>query len=375
MKIVIVSPAYPLRGGIAHSAGLLYKELAKNHEVFLITFKRQYPNFLFPGKSQIESGEAIDKIESEVILDSINPFNWSRTANRILDYNPDLVIFKHWLPFFGPCYGWIARKIKKKSYAKLIAVCHNIIPHEKRIGDKVLSKYFLKKMDYFIPLSDQVKNDLFLFVKNPLYKLLPLPVFSLFGDSVDKDEAKKFLKLTDEKILLFFGFIRDYKGLDVLIEAFSIVRKSMDVKLIVAGEFYEPEEKYIKLIEKHKLEEAIILKKDFIPTTEVKYYFSASDAVVLPYKSATQSGIVQVAVNFCMPVIATNVGGIGEVIENGKTGFVVEKENPEKLAQAIIRFYEEGKEREFSLNMKSLKETYSWQNFVKGMFELINSKN
>lgn len=375
MKIVIVSPAYPLRGGIAHSAGLLFKELSKEHEVLLITFKRQYPNFLFPGKSQTESGETIDKISTEVILDSINPFSWNHVSKRIIEFNTELVIFKHWLPFFGPCYGWIARKIKKNSNAKLMAVCHNIIPHEKRIGDNVLSKYFLKKMDYFIPLSDQVKKDLFLFVKNPLYKLLPLPVFSLFGDSVDKDEAKKFLKLSNKNILLFFGFIRDYKGLDILIEAFALVRKKLEVKLIVAGEFYEPEEKFIKLIEKYKLEDAIILKKDFIPTTDVKYYFSASDAVVLPYKSATQSGIVQVAVNFCKPVIATYVGGIGEVIEDGKTGFVVEKENPELLAQAIIRFYEEGKEKEFTLNMSSLKEKYSWQNFVKGMFELINSKN
>lgn len=374
MKIVIVSPAYPLRGGIAHSAGLLYKELTKEHEVLLITFKRQYPNFLFPGKSQTETVEETDRIPSEIILDSINPFNWNLTAKRIINFKPDLVIFKHWLPFFGPCYGWIAGKIKKSSPAKLVAVCHNIIPHEKRIGDKVLSKYFLKKMDYFIPLSDQVKRDLFLFVKNPIYKLLPLPVFSLFGDGVDKEQAKNNLKLKDKNILLFFGFIRDYKGLDILIEAFSIVRKSIDVKLIVAGEFYELEEKYIKLIQKHKLEEAVILKKDFIPTSDVKYYFSASDAVVLPYKSATQSGIVQVAVNFCMPVIASNVGGIGEVIEDGKTGFIVEKENPEKLAQAIIRFYNEDREKEFSDNMKSLKEKYSWQNFVKGMFELINNR-
>lgn len=374
MKIVIVSPAYPLRGGIAHSAGLLYKELTKEHEVLLITFKRQYPNFLFPGKSQTETVEETDRIPSEIILDSINPFNWNLTAKRIINFKPDLVIFKHWLPFFGPCYGWIAGKIKKSSPAKLVAVCHNIIPHEKRIGDKVLSKYFLKKMDYFIPLSDQVKRDLFLFVKNPIYKLLPLPVFSLFGDRVDKEQAKNNLKLKDKNILLFFGFIRDYKGLDILIEAFSIVRKSIDVKLIVAGEFYELEEKYIKLIQKHKLEEAVILKKDFIPTSDVKYYFSASDAVVLPYKSATQSGIVQVAVNFCMPVIASNVGGIGEVIEDGKTGFIVEKENPEKLAQAIIRFYNEDREKEFSDNMKSLKEKYSWQNFVKGMFELINNR-
>ena len=277
------------------------------------------------------------------------------------------------MPFFAPCYGWIAKKIKKRSTAKLIAVCHNIIPHEKRIGDKILSKYFLEKMDYFIPLSDQVKKDLFLFLKNPVYKLLPLPVFSLFGEKVDKQEAKKYLKLTDEKILLFFGFIRDYKGLDVLIEAISLVKKELDVKLIVAGEFYESEERYLKLITSYNLEKEIILKKDFIPTSDVKYYFSASDAVVLPYKSATQSGIVQVAVNFCKPVIATNVGGIGEVIEDGKTGFVVEKENPEKLAEAIIRYYKEDKEKEFSQSMKSLKEKYSWQNFVKGMFELIKN--
>lgn len=373
MKIVIVSPAYPLRGGIAHSAGLLFKELAKDHEVILITFKRQYPDFLFPGKSQTESEETIDKISTEVMLDSINPFNWNFTAKRIIDFKPELVIFKHWLPFFGPSYGWIARKIQKNSAAKLMAICHNIIPHERRIGDKTLSKYFLKKIDYFIPLSDQVKKDLFLFVKNPVYKLLPLPVFSLFGERVDKEKAKKHLNIIDKNVLLFFGFIRDYKGLDVLIEAFVLVRKEMDVKLIVAGEFYESEEKYLNIISKYHLENSIILKKDFIPTSEVKYYFSASDAVVLPYKSATQSGIVQVAVNFCMPVIAANVGGIGEVIEDGKTGFIIEKENPEKLAQAIIRFYNEGKEKEFSSNMKSLKEKYSWQNFVKGMFELINT--
>jgi len=373
MKIAIVSPAYPLRGGIAHSAGLLFKELAKDHEVILITFKRQYPNFLFPGKSQTESVEVSDRISTEVILDSINPFNWNFTAKRIIDFKPELVIFKHWLPFFGPCYGWIARKIQKSSAAKLMAVCHNIIPHERRIGDKTLSKYFLKKIDYFIPLSDQVKKDLFLFVKNPVYKLLPLPVFSLFGERVDKEEAKKYLNIADKNVLLFFGFIRDYKGLDVLIEAFALVRKEMDVKLIVAGEFYEPEEKYLNLISKYHLENSIILKKDFIPTSEVKYYFSASDAVVLPYKSATQSGIVQVAVNFCMPVIASNVGGIGEVIEDGKTGYVVGKENPEQFAKAIIRFYKESKEKEFSSNMKSLKEKYSWYNFVKGMFELIKT--
>lgn len=372
MKIVIISAAYPLRGGIAHSAGLLYKELIAEHEVKVITFKRQYPNFLFPGKSQVETGDSVDKIPSEVIIDSINPISWYKTANTILDFNPDIVIFKHWLPFFAPCYGTIAKQIRKKSSAKTVAVCHNIIPHEHRPGDKLLSKYFLNKVDYFIPLSDQVKNDLLKFVEKPKYKILPLPVFSLFGERIEKVVAKKQLNISNERVILFFGFIRDYKGLDVLIEALALVLKKIDLVLIIAGEFYESEVKYLELIHKHKLENNIILKKDFIPTSEVKNYFSAADAVILPYRSATQSGIVQVAINFSTPVIATNVGGISEVIENGTTGFVVEKENPEQLAQAIIKFYIEEKEAEFSSNMNSLKEKYSWKNFVKGMFELIN---
>lgn len=228
-------------------------------------------------------------------------------------------------------------------------------------------------MDYFVLLSDQVKKDLEIMIKIPRSKVLPLPIFSIFGENVTKEIARKKLKLTDEKIILFFGFIRDYKGLDTLIEAMAIVRLKMDVRLIVAGEFYSDEQKYLSLIDKFNLQNFIILKKDFIPTADVKYYFSAADAVVLPYKSATQSGIVQVAVNFEKPVIATNVGGLSEVIDDGKSGFIVEKENPIEFANAILRFYNEDREKEFSASMKSLKEKYSWQNFTKGIFELINN--
>lgn len=371
MKIIIISAAFPLRGGIAHSAGLLYKELSKGNDVKVITFSRQYPKIFFPGTSQTEEEDSANKIPTEVILDSINPVNWLKVSQHIISLTPDLVIFKHWMPFFAPCYGFIAGRLRKKKI-KLLAVCHNIIPHEKRPGDIVLSKYFLKKIDYFVLLSDQVKKDLETMIQKSRSKVLPLPIFSIFGENVTKERARAKLKLTDEKIILFFGFIRDYKGLDTLIEALAIVRQKMDIRLIVAGEFYSDEQKYISLIEKLNLQNFIIFKKDFIPTTDVKYYFSAADAVVLPYKSATQSGIVQVAVNFEKPVIATNVGGLSEVIYDGKSGFVVEKEKPDEFAKAILRFYKENRENEFSANMKNLKEKYSWQNFVKGMFDLIN---
>lgn len=372
MKIVIISAAFPLRGGIAHSAGLLYKELKKENDVEVITFSRQYPKLFFPGTSQTEDEDQSNKIPTNVILDSINPLNWLNVSRLIINSNPDLVIFKHWMPFFAPCYGFIAKRIRKKKI-KLLAVCHNIIPHEKRPGDFMLSKYFLRKMDYFVLLSDQVKRDLETIIKHSKNKVLPLPVFSIFGESVSKANAREKLKLNNGKIILFFGFIRDYKGLDTLIESLAIVKKKMDVTLIVAGEFYSDEQKYISLIEKLNLQNSVILKKDFIPTMDVKYYFSAADVVVLPYKNATQSGIVQVAVNFEKPVIATNVGGLSEVIDDGISGFIVEKENPDEFANAIIRFYDENRENEFSANMKNLKEKYSWQNFAKGIFDLINN--
>lgn len=372
MKIVIISAAFPLRGGIAHSAGLLYKELKKSNEVHVITFSRQYPKIFFPGTSQTEVEDSENKIPAEVILDSINPFNWMKVSNRIINLKPELVIFKHWLPFFAPCYGFIAGRLKKKGI-KLLAVCHNIIPHEKRPADILLSKYFLKKIDYFVLLSQQVKSDLESIITGVKSKVLPLPIFSVFGEKTSKEEARKQLNLDYDKVILFFGFIRDYKGLDTLIEALVYVKRKIDITLIVAGEFYSDEKQYLTLIEKHGLQNSIVLKKDFIPTSDVKYYFSAADAVVLPYKSATQSGIVQVAVNFEKPVIATDVGGLIEVIDDGKSGFVVQKENPIEFANAILRFYEENKEVEFSANMKKLKDKYSWQNFVKGIFELIKS--
>jgi glycosyltransferase involved in cell wall biosynthesis len=373
MKIVIVSPAYPLRGGIANFTAQLYKELSKEHEVIVYNFKRLYPKIFFPGKTQFEVGEDIDKIPTRIKIDSINPFSWIKTAKSIINENPDLVIFKYWMPFFALCYGIIANKVKKETQSKILAVCHNISPHEKKPGDDFLTRYFLTRVDYYILLSTQVENDLKKIISNPKSKVLPHPIYSRFGNSVDKQLALKFLNLKEKKYLLFFGFIREYKGLDILIEAMKLLKAKDEINLIVAGEFYQNEKQYLEIIKKYDLSDRILLFNDFIQTNDVKYYFSVCDAVILPYRNATQSGIVQMAINFNKPVIAANVGGIGEVIEDGKTGYIVEKENPEKLAQAITRFYKEDKEKKFAANMGLLKEKYSWQNFVNGMMELIIS--
>lgn len=372
MKITILSTAYPLRGGIAHFNGLLFKELLKKHEVNVITFKKQYPSILFPGKSQLESGDALEMIPTLPIVDSLNPFNWIRVGLKVKKDSPDLLIFKFWMPFFGPCFGTISRLAKKNRKTKVLTICDNVIPHEKKPGDTAFTKYFFNAVNYFILLSEKVKDDLLKYYPAAKAKVLPHPVYSNFGLPVGKNDAKTYLKLNDEKIILFFGFIRDYKGLDILLQAMKILKDKINVKLMVAGEFYSNKEKYLKMIDDLGLKDDLLLFTDFIPTSEVKYYFSASDCVILPYRDATQSGIVQIAMNFSKPVIAANVGGLGEVIRDGETGYVVEKENPAALASAIINFYSDNKESIFVSNIRNEVEKYSWEKFTEGLMELIN---
>lgn len=371
MKITILSTAYPLRGGIAHFIGLLYKELIKKNDVKVITFKRQYPSILFPGKSQIEGGENAEKIPTEISVDSVNPFNWFKVGRKIKKSAPDLLIYKYWMPFFGPCFGTISKIAKRNNKTKVLVICDNVIPHEKKPGDIAFTKYFFKYADYFILLSDKVKLDLLSIKPAAKNKVLPHPVYSNFGNPVDQEEARKYLKLDCEKLILFFGFIRDYKGLDVLLAALSLINEKEGIKLIVAGEFYSNKEKYISLIKNLNLTGRVYLFTDFIPTDNVKYYFSAADSVILPYRDATQSGIVQIAINFGRPVIATNVGGLSEVVREGETGYVVEKENPGALAEAILKFYKEKDEKDFSGKISLESQKYSWENFVNGIYSLI----
>jgi D-inositol-3-phosphate glycosyltransferase len=374
MKITILSSAYPLRGGISHFIGLLYKELAKNNDVSVITFKRQYPIILFPGKSQFESEETVEKIPTKILVDSINPLNWINVGNKIKNDSPDLLIFKYWIPFFAPCFGTISRIAKKNGRTKVLTICDNIIPHEKKPGDTTITKYFFKYVDYFVMLSKKVQEDLLKLKPEAKSKILPHPIYSNFGQPIDKKEARKFLNLPEDgKLILFFGFIRDYKGLDVLLEAMKMLNAELNVRLIVAGEYYSNEEKYNKIIKALGLQNKLYPFTDFIPTSKVKFYFSACDAVILPYRNATQSGIVQIAMNFHKPVIATNVGGLTEVISDNSTGFIVEKENPQKLATAIENFYLQNKEKQFVSNIIKETNKYSWNTFTEGLFDLIKS--
>jgi glycosyltransferase involved in cell wall biosynthesis len=370
VKIVILGTAYPLRGGIAHYVTLLYENLKKKHDTSVVTFSLQYPKILFPGKTQEEKGGESMKIESRQLMNSINPFSWIRTAFYLIKQKPDLLIYKYWMPFFAPCYGTISLITKLFRKTKVFYVCDNIIPHEKRFGDMLLTKYAFKSVDGCIVQSDAVQKDLLsLFPEKPFVNI-PHPIYTIFGDTYEKQKAKELLDIKDEKVILFFGYVRAYKGLNVLINSLPFVLDKVKIKLYVVGEFYGDYEKYINQIKLLKLENDITVVSDYIPNNEVGKYFSAADVVVLPYISATQSGIVQIAYNFNKPVIATDVGGLAEVVLNEKTGYIVKPQNPKALADSIVNFYAENKEDEFVRNVIEEKKKYSWERMVEGIENL-----
>jgi glycosyltransferase involved in cell wall biosynthesis len=371
MKIIIVSTAYPLRGGIAHYNALLASALGKRHQVETITFKRQYPKLLFPGKMQDETAEGHRTTAAPQLLDSINPINWFRVANVIRRRKPDLLIFKYWLPFFGPCFGTVARLAKRGTSTKVLFICDNIIPHERRPGDVAFTRYAFKQADYLIVQSDAVERDLKTFWPQARYRNVPHPIYSLFGEAIVKQDARKALDIHAQNVVLFFGYIRAYKGLHVLLNAMARLVGTLDVHLLVVGEFYDDEQKYRKQIAALNLEKHVTLYSDYIPNNKVHLYFSAADVVVLPYLSATQSGITQIAYNFDKPVIATDVGGLSEVVLDGVTGFIVPPNDAERLAQSIRRYYDEKKENTFVADVRKEKQKYSWDNLVRSIEELV----
>lgn len=382
MKIIIAGTAFPMRGGIAQYNSLMYKYFSEDDDVKVYSFKRQYPEFLFPGKTQFEQGEPAVKIPDEknvICIDSINPLNWLSAGKKIAAENPDLLIFKYWIPYFGPCFAVISYIVKKfsKKYTKVLYICDNVIPHEKRIGDKFFTKLAFSQGDYFVVMSKTVEEDLKLFNKGKPYKLIPHPVYNIFGDKVEKSEAKDFIlkeygiDLQNEKVILFFGYIRKYKGLNYLIDAMPEILKKVKLKLLVVGEYYGDEEKYREQIRSLGLEDDIKVVSDFVPDLNVKYFFSASDVVVLPYSDATQSGIIQIAYHYDKPVIATDVGGLAEVVRNNETGLIIEPKSPSAIAKAVIDFYEKGLEEKFTINAKEEKKKYTWEKFVDSVKELI----
>ncbi|MFQ5797240.1 MAG: glycosyltransferase [Bacteroidota bacterium] len=370
MKIAIVGTAYPLRGGIAHFISLLAKHLSKCHTVETITFKRQYPKMFFPGKTQEESGEHEHIPRAPQLIDSINPATWIRVGTQIRKRRPDLLIFKYWMPFFAPCFRWIAKGAKHGTSVKVLFICDNIIPHEQRPGDLLLTRYAFKQADFFIVQSDAVEEDLNKYFPGSKYLKVPHPVYELFGTPFPKIEARRLLNLTDERVMLFFGYVRAYKGLHTLLDAMPIVLRQLKVRLLVVGEFYEDERPYREKIRRLGLDNTVTVVPDYVPSEKVRLYFSAADVAVLPYVSATQSGIVQIAYNFDKPVITTRVGGLPEAVGHGETGFLVPPENPQALADAIVRFYRENRGQHFEERVRTLKQEFGWERLVQAIEEL-----
>lgn len=371
-KVIIVGPAFPLRGGIANFNEALCRALNKSgSDAKIISFSLQYPGFLFPGKTQYDTGKGPQDIVIETKINSINPINWIKIARQIKREKPDYVIFRYWLPFMGPCLGTIAKHIKKSTSIKIIAITDNLIPHEKRIGDTAFTKYFVKQCDGFIAMSNSVLDDLDKFISTDKKMFLPHPIYDIFGEKVDKSVALKHLQLnSNDKHILFFGFIRKYKGLDLLLEAMADSRiRQLGLKLIVAGEYYEDATVYNNIISTNKLENNIILKTEYISNQEVRYYFCAADMIVQPYRAATQSGVTQIAYHFEKPMLVTNVGGLPEIVPNNKVGYVTEID-PKSIADAICDFYENNREQNFSQNIIIEKQRFLWSTFVKGLQDL-----
>lgn len=370
-KNIIIGPAYPLRGGIANFNEALCKAFNdEGIESSVVSFSLQYPGFLFPGKSQFETEAAHPPIKIETLINSINPFNWFSVAKKIVAAKPDYVIIRYWLPFMAPCLGTIARRIKKKSSIKVIAITDNVIPHEKRIGDTLLTRYFVNSCDAFITMSHAVADDLKkLTTKKTVFT--PHPIYNIFGDVISKQQALEKLGLNpNERHILFFGFIRKYKGLDLLLEAMTDPNvKALNVKLIIAGEFYDEPEPYLYLIKKYGLEHNVILKTEYIPKEAVKYFFCAADMIVQPYRNATQSGVTQIAYHFNKPMLVTNVGGLSEIVQDKIAGYVTDV-NANSIANAIHDFYNYNKEVDFSKNVELNKEKFKWAKMVENITDV-----
>ena len=373
LKIFIIGPAFPLRGGPAQFNENLCLELNKEgHDAQIISYKLQYPNFLFPGSSQFEkSGSAPLGIKIHTILNTINPFNWLMVARFIRKQKPDFILFRYWLPFFGPCLGTIGKLVK--SHTKVLALTDNIIPHEKRIGDHVFTKYFVKNCDGFIAMSKVVLNDLSIFTQNLNKAYSPHPMYENYGDPISIDLARKKLNLNPhDKIILFFGLIRHYKGLDILLEALAAPEiKNQGVKLLIAGEFYDDKNFYLQLIKKLNLQDCVIVHDKFIPNDEVRDYFCASNLVAQTYRNATNSGVTMVGYFYEKPMLVTNVGGLSEIVPNEVCGYVVEN-NCALISEKVVDFFANNRENEFVKNVKIEKKKYEWTEFINSLLTLYN---
>lgn len=371
--VIIIGPGHPLRGGLATFNQRLAKEfINEGHECSICSFSLQYPSIFFPGKTQYSTEAPPPGIKIRALINSINPLNWIRVGNLLQKEKPDIIVVRYWIPFMGPALGTILRRVKKNGHTRIVCIADNVIPHEQRPGDRSFTRYFLKSCDAFITMSDKVLNDLKSFVKNKPARLVQHPLYDNFGEPLSKKEARSALGIShDEKIILFFGFIRHYKGLDILLRAMADerIRKS-GIRLLVAGEFYADEKLYRDLITGLGIREQLILRTDFIPDNEVKNYLCAADVVIQPYRNATQSGVTPLAYHFERPMVVTNVGGLPSLVPNEKVGLVAEPE-PTSIANAILKFYQLG-ENYFIPHLRTEKQKYSWSRMAGTIIHLAN---
>ena len=372
--IVLLSPAHPLRGGIASSTERLAIELQREGcKVTIYSFSLQYPGILFPGKTQYASGPAPEGLNIKTVVNSINPFNWIKIGRQLRQEAPDLIIARFWLPFMGPSMGTILRLAKKNGKTKTLAITDNVIPHEQRPGDRLLTAYFIKAVDSFVVMSRSVMDDIRTFNKEKPVSYIPHPIYDNYGEPASKKEAVSILGLEESQpYLLFFGFIRAYKGLDLLLEAMADERiKKLGLKLVVAGEFYESGDQYKRIVKDGGIEENVLFHNEYIPNERVRYYFAAADLIVQPYKSATQSGISQLAYHFEKPMVVTRVGGLPEIVAHQKEGYVVEVK-VEAIVEAILDFYNNNRLLEMTGEVRNGKKRFSWLNMVNGIRNLYN---
>jgi glycosyltransferase involved in cell wall biosynthesis len=369
-KVIIIGSAWPLRaGGLATFNERLAKQfMEEGFDTSIYTFCLQYPSFLFPGSTQLSKEPAPIGLKIKACINSINPLNWFNVGNELRKLKPDFIVVRFWMPFFGPCLGTILRIVNLNRFTQIICIADNIIPHEKRMGDTVLTKYFLSSIHRFVTMSEKVNQDLKTFTQKPSINIVH-PIYDNFGDIVSKEGARKHLSLpVNEKIILFFGFIRKYKGLDLLLEAMNDSRiKEANIKLLIAGEFYDNKEDYETIIEKNNLANSLYLRTQFIDNTEVKYYLGAADFVIQPYKHATQSGVTPLAYHFEKPMLVTNVGGLAGLVPHLKVGIVTEP-NAHAIASGIIQLYELG-ETHFLKQLCEEKKKFSWDKLTTAIIE------
>lgn len=368
MKIVILGTAYPYRGGLATFNERLARQFqAEGHDVEVVTFTLQYPSFLFPGKTQYSNEVAPTDLCIKRWVNSCNPFNWVSVGRKIRKMQLDMLITCYWMAFFAPCYGIIERIVKGNGKTRCLALVHNMIPHEPSLLDKLFAPFYVKSTDGFVALSDSVVKDIDKLDKCRKPKTFsPHPIYDHYGERMLKAEACELLKLdADKYYMLFFGLVRAYKGLDLLLDAMGKMHDKLpNLRLLIAGEFYEQEEVYRKQIADNGLIDKVIIRNEFIPDADLRLYFGAADLIVQPYKTATQSGVTQVAFHFEKPMLVTNVGGLGEIVHDHKMGYAVHP-NAESIAEAIIDYYENDRQEDYTQYLILEKEKYSWSILTK----------